>query len=83
MLRFAMLSLIFSASCGVFGFGGGATSSWIGTQILFLVFLVIAAFGFLGGLRASPTGLQEARLNDRSSCGRPAKANHGADFKIS
>ena len=83
MLRFAMLSLVCCVSCGVFGFGGGPASSWIGTQILFLVFLVVAAFGFLGGLRASPTGLREARLNDRSSYGGPAKANHRADFNNS
>ncbi|HEV3196808.1 MAG TPA: DUF1328 domain-containing protein [Bryobacteraceae bacterium] len=78
MLRLAMLSLIFSASCGVFGFGGRATSSWVWGQILFLVFLVVAAIGFLGGLRARPTGLREARLNNRSCYGRPAKDNHGA-----
>jgi uncharacterized membrane protein YtjA (UPF0391 family) len=83
MLRFAMLSLIFSASCGVFGFGGGTTSSWVWGQILFLVFLVLAAFGFLGGLRSNSEGLREARLNDRLCYGRPAKDNDGANFKVS
>ncbi len=82
MLRFAMLSLIFSASCGVFGFGGGAPSSWVWGQILFLVFLVLAAFGFLGGLRVNSVGLREARLDDRSSYDRPAKASH-SDFNNS
>jgi uncharacterized membrane protein YtjA (UPF0391 family) len=83
MLRLAMLSLIFSASCGVFGFGGGASSSWVWGQILFLVFLLVAAFGFLGGLRANSRGLREAPLNDRSSYGWPAKDSHGTDFEIS
>jgi len=76
MLRFAMVSLIFSASCGVFGFGAGSTPSWIWGQILFLIFLLVASFGFLGGLRVKSVGLREARLDDRSSYDRPAKASH-------
>ncbi len=66
MLRVAMLSLICSVTAGVFGFGEGISSSWASAQILFLVFLVFAAAGFLGGVMVRPRGLREARLDDRS-----------------
>jgi uncharacterized membrane protein YtjA (UPF0391 family) len=77
MLRVAMLSLICSVSSGVFGFGGGISSSWVWGQILFLIFLVFSAVGFLGGVMAKPTGLREAHINDRSCYGRPERDHHG------
>lgn len=63
MLRIAMLSLIFSVICGVLGFGGGGSSAWVWGQVLFPVFLVFSAVGFLGGLMAKPGGLREVRIN--------------------
>jgi uncharacterized membrane protein YtjA (UPF0391 family) len=77
MLRFAMLSLVCSVTAGVFGFGGGASSSWPGGPILFLVFLAFSAVGFLAGLTARPAKLQEARIDDRSPHERPTKDTHG------
>lgn len=81
MLRFGMLSLICSMSFGVFGFGAGLSTSWVGGQILFLVCLVLSAIGFLGGVLANPTGLRESRIDDRSSYGRPAKDLHGEEYR--
>jgi uncharacterized membrane protein YtjA (UPF0391 family) len=76
MLRFAMLSLICSVTAGVFGFGGGGSSSWLGGPILFLIFLAFSAVGFLAGLTAKPARLREARIDDRSSQERPTKDTH-------
>ena len=70
MLRFAMLFLVCAVSAGVFGFGGGDSSSWVWGPILFLVFLMFSVVGFLGGLMARPTELRQARINERSSYGR-------------
>lgn len=67
MLRFGMLSLVCSMSSGVFGFGGGDSStSWIGGQILFFVFLVLSVAGYLGGLLVNPGCTRPARIDDRS-----------------
>lgn len=71
MLRIGLLSLICSMSCGVFGFGGSVSStSWIGWQVLFFVFLVLSVAGYLGGLLVNPGSLHEARVDDSSSLGR-------------
>lgn len=77
MLRFALLSLVCAVSAGVFGFSGSLSPWWVWGQVLFLIFLVLSAVGFMGGLMAKPTGLQTARINDRSGHGRPAKDIHG------
>lgn len=71
MLRIGLLSLICSMSCGVFGFGGSASStSWIGGQVLFFVFLALSVAGYLGGLLVNPGSLHEARIDDCSRLGR-------------
>ena len=62
MLRFEMLSLICAVSSGVFGFGGGVSSSWFWGQILFLVFLVFSVVAFLVGLMSKPRRWQGALI---------------------
>ena len=77
MLRFGMLCLICSVSSGVFAFGAGHSSPWAWGQVLFFVCLAFSAVGFLGGLFLKPAALQEARVDDRASCGPQARDTHG------
>jgi len=77
MLRFALLSLVCAVSAGVFGFSGSLSPWWVWGQVLFLVFLMLSAVGFLGGLVAKPPSLREARINDRLSNVRSPKDIHG------
>jgi uncharacterized membrane protein YtjA (UPF0391 family) len=48
MLRLAILFLVIALIAAFLGFGGVASFSWEGAQILFVVFLVLAALSFLG-----------------------------------
>ena len=47
MLRLAIIFLVIALIAAFLGFGGVASLSWAGAQILFFVFLVLAVLSFL------------------------------------
>ncbi|MGA2035183.1 MAG: DUF1328 domain-containing protein [Thermoguttaceae bacterium] len=48
MLRLAIVFLVIALIAAFFGFGGVASLSWAGAQILFVIFLILAVLSFLG-----------------------------------
>jgi uncharacterized membrane protein YtjA (UPF0391 family) len=48
MLRLAIVFLVIALIAAFLGFGGVASLSWSGAKILFVVFLILALFSFVG-----------------------------------
>jgi len=50
MLRLAVVFLVIALIAAFLGFGGVAAYSWEGGKVFFVIFVVLAAPSFLGGV---------------------------------